>query len=140
MAEIHCAEINAPVLATVEGYFSAVQGANKDKAETGTVEEFAGQKEPLPKIIAPEVLRDAGYGVDREIKVGNQKMTLRTSTENDISFTQIPEGKVRLTGIMTYYSGWQIQLRDIHTSVNYSLTTINRNQSPCCVSFVNNLF
>ena len=106
--------VNAPVLATVEGYFSAVQGANKDKQESGTVEEFAGQKEPLPKIIAPEVLRDAGYGVDREIKVGNQKLTLRTSTENDISFLQIPEGKVRLTGIMTYYSGWQIQLRDIH--------------------------
>jgi hypothetical protein len=41
-------------------------------------------------------------------------MTLRTSTENAISFTEIPEGKVRLTGIMTYYSGWQIQLRDIH--------------------------
>lgn len=103
--------VNAPTLATVEGYFTAVQGDKANQAETGAL---LGQVEPLPKVFAPEALRDAGYGVDRELKVGNQKMTLRTSTDNDISFTKIPAGKVRLTGIMTYYSGWQMQLRDIH--------------------------
>ena len=64
-------------------------------------------------ILAPYELHDAGYGVDRVLKVGNTEMTVRTSTQNDVSFLVMPQGPVRLTGILSYYDGWQLQLRSV---------------------------
>ncbi len=64
-------------------------------------------------ILAPYELHDAGYGVDRVLKVGNTEMTVRTSTQNDVSFLVMPKGQVRLTGILSYYDGWQLQLRSV---------------------------
>ena len=64
-------------------------------------------------ILAPYELHDAGYGVDRTLKVGNTEMTVRTSTQNDVSFLVKPLAPVRLTGILSYYDGWQLQLRSV---------------------------
>lgn len=104
---------NYPMLATVTGSIVEVQGANKDKAEVG---EVTGELEPLPKIFGPEPLHDNGYGIDRHIQLrtNTTKVTLRTSTQNDISFTLIPEDVRSYTGMLTYYDAWQIQLRDLN--------------------------
>lgn len=101
-----------PMLATVEGTIDEVQGSAKNEAATG---ELSGKKEPLPKIFAPEVLYDAGYAVDRNLTLSDNKgkMTLRTSTQNPIAFMVIPEDKRSYTGMLSYYSDWQIQLRSI---------------------------
>ena len=57
---------------------------------------------------------DDGYGVNRDFKVGNTIITVRTSTQNEVSYISIPESseRIRLRGILTYYSGWQLQLCD----------------------------
>ncbi len=101
---------NSPMLATVSGSIAEVEGDKKNQADVG---EVTGLKEPLPKILGPEELRDAGYGVDRTIQLqsNTSKVTLRTSTQNDISFLPVPEGIHKFTGMLTYYSNWQIQLR-----------------------------
>ena len=67
-------------------------------------------------IFAPEELQDPGYGVDRTLKVAGSKsqMTLRTSTQNNIAFTVMPQGENTFTGMLSYYSGWQIQLRSVN--------------------------
>lgn len=70
-------------------------------------------------IFAPEELQDAGYGVDRTLTLAGsrEKVTLRTSTQNDVAFTVMPTGVCRFTGLLSYYDQWQIQLRstaDIH--------------------------
>ncbi len=86
---------NAPMLVTVEGVFTEADG----KAT-----------------FAPDELKDAGYGVDRSFKVGTSTtvtITVRTSTQNEISYEVLPQGQVRLTGMLTYYSGWQLQLRSL---------------------------
>ena len=64
-------------------------------------------------------LQDAGYGVDRTLTLAGsrEKVTLRTSTQNDVAFTVMPTGVCRFTGLLSYYDQWQIQLRstaDIH--------------------------
>lgn len=41
-------------------------------------------------------------------------MTLRTSTQNNIAFTVMPQGENTFTGMLSYYSGWQIQLRSVN--------------------------
>ncbi len=101
---------NVPMLATVRGKIAEVQGNAKDTPKLG---ELSYEYEPLPKIFAPEELYDAGYAVDRTIQLGSgSSVTLRTSTQNPISFMQIPEDTHSYTGILTYYSqDWQIQLR-----------------------------
>ena len=81
---------NAPMLVTVTGKF--VQGDDKT-------------------ILAPDELKDAGMGVDRDFKIGSTTITVRTSTQNDVSFLKMPKGTVRLTGMMSFYDGWQLQLR-----------------------------
>jgi len=87
---------NYPQLVTVEGTFSAADGT---------------------LTFAPDAEKDAGYGVDRELVVTtgstSVKVTVRTSTQNDLSHTVLPTGKCRVTGLLTYYSGWQITLRDL---------------------------
>ena len=109
---------NSPTLATVRGYITEVQGDNVNIPAVG---EVTGEKEPIYmdadsvkyKIFAPEVLHDDGYGVDRTIQLltNTSKVTLRTSTENEIAFTRIPVATCTFTGILTYYDGWQVQLR-----------------------------
>ncbi len=103
---------NSPMFAKVRGVIKEVQGNNKDKQDVG---ELSGEKEPLPKIYAPECLYDAGYGVDRTIKLtGSSKtVTIRTSTQNEVAYTVIPEDERIYTGMFTYYSGWQIVVRDL---------------------------
>ena len=83
---------NAPMLVTVTGKF------------------VLGDDET---IFAPDELKDAGMGVDREFKIGSTIITVRTSTQNDVSFLKMPKGTVRLTGMMSFYDGWQLQLRSV---------------------------
>lgn len=87
---------NAPMLVTVEGTFT--DGDDKT-------------------ILAPDELKDAGMGVDRNFKIGNTTITVRTSTQNEVSFLKMPKQKVRLTGVISYYSGWQLQLRSVNDMV-----------------------
>ena len=103
---------NAPMLATVKGTVQEVQGAKATEREKG---ELSGDYEPLPKIFAPEALYDAGYGVDRTLLLSDNKtkVTIRTSTQNDIAFTIIPKDERSYTGMFSYYSGWQVQLRSL---------------------------
>lgn len=52
--------------------------------------------------------------MDRTLSISGQsklKVTLRTSTQNDISYLPIPTDERSYTGILTFYSGWQLQLR-----------------------------
>lgn len=87
---------NYPQLVTIEGYLTEADGE---------------------AIFAPEELQDAGYGVDRPLKVGDTQtttVTVRTSTQNDVAFVVMPTQKVRLTGLLSIYDSWQIQLRSIH--------------------------
>ena len=44
----------------------------------------------------------------------NTKVTIRTSTQNDISFTVMPQGEHSFTGLLSYYSNWQVQLRSVN--------------------------
>jgi hypothetical protein len=64
-------------------------------------------------ILAPDELKDAGMGVDRDFKIGSTTITVRTSTQNDVSFLKMPKSTVRLTGMLSYYDGWQLQLRSV---------------------------
>lgn len=77
----------------------------------GTIQEADGEA-----IFAPESLQDAGYGVDRTLvnSENNTKVTIRTSTQNDISFTVMPQGEHSFTGLLSYYSNWQVQLRSVN--------------------------
>lgn len=67
-------------------------------------------------ILAPNdpTIYDDGYGVDRYLKLSHRgTITVRTSTQNEISNIVMPKDReVELTGILTYYDGWQLQLRD----------------------------
>lgn len=103
---------NAPMLGKVKGLVQEVQGAKAEQREKGAL---SGDYEPLPKIFAPEALYDAGYGVDRTLLLSDNKtkVTIRTSTQNDIAFTVIPTDERTYTGMLSYYSGWQIQLRSL---------------------------
>ncbi|RRD80881.1 hypothetical protein EII14_00835 [Alloprevotella sp. OH1205_COT-284] len=105
--------LNSPMLAKVSGLIKEVQGSEKDNPATGAL---SGRKEPLPKIFAPEVLYDAGYAVDRTLllKSNNSSITIRTSTQNDIAFLPIPADTHTYTGIMSYYSNWQMQMRSVN--------------------------
>ena len=102
---------NSPMLTRAAGVMKEVQGNKADRASTG---ELSGEKEPLPKIFAPKALYDAGYAVDRTLIMdGGTELTIRTSTQNTISYLPMPKDTRTYTGIFTYYSGWQIQLRDV---------------------------
>jgi hypothetical protein len=83
---------HSPMLVRVKGTFSEADGE---------------------ATFAPYDLRDAGYGVDRTLKVGKTTITVRTSTQNDVSFLVMPKKEVKLTGVLSYYSGWQLQLRSV---------------------------
>lgn len=92
---------NAPMLATMEGYFSE---ANGERIFTPNV---SAEDDPAEGY-------DAGYARNRNFMVGSTKVLVRTSTRNEISYTIIPSGRVRVTGMLTYYgSDWQLQMRDL---------------------------
>ena len=80
---------------------------------TGDFTDIEGKM--LFKIWAPDALHDDGYGVDRTIKLlsNTSKVALRTSTENDIAFSPIPDNTRTYTGVLSYYDGWQVQLRTL---------------------------
>ena len=101
---------NSPMLAKATGYFKEMLGSKKDRPSTG---ELSGEAEPLPKIFAPKALYDAGYAVDRTLVTSAGEMTIRTSTQNDIAYLPMPTDTRTYTGIFSFYSGWQIQLRDV---------------------------
>lgn len=101
---------NSPMLARATGYIKEMQGNKADRPSTG---ELSGDTEPLPKIFAPKALYDAGYAVDRTLVTSAGEMTIRTSTQNDIAYLPLPADTRTYTGIFSYYSGWQIQLRDV---------------------------
>ena len=101
---------NSPMLAKATGVIKEMQGNKADRPSTG---ELSGEKEPLPKIFAPKALYDAGYAVDRTLVTNAGEMTIRTSTQNDIAYLPLPTDSRTYTGIFSFYSGWQIQLRDV---------------------------
>lgn len=124
---------NCPMLASVRGDIDEMSAANRNVPAKGDVtggteplyemidgklveakgDDLAGKT--LYKIWAPEVLHDEGYGVDRTIKLlsNTSKVALRTSTENDIAFSPIPDNTRTYTGVLSYYDGWQVQLRTL---------------------------
>lgn len=65
-------------------------------------------------ILAPDELEDAGYAVDRTLRLlsNNSSVVVRTSTSNELSQIVMPTNTVEITGILTYYTGWQIQFCD----------------------------
>ncbi len=53
------------------------------------------------------------YAVNRSIK-GTTKIVLRTSTSAKFAMAVMPQGKVDITGILSYYNGtWQIMMRTL---------------------------
>jgi len=103
---------NSPMLATVRGKIKEVQGEAANTPDKG---EVTGNYETLPKTFGPEPLHDNGYGIDRTILLqsNSSNVTVRTSTRNEISFTPLPADTRTFTGMLTYYTAWQIQLRDL---------------------------
>lgn len=86
-----------PTIATIQGIFTEADGT---------------------AILAPDNLEDAGYGVNRTLKLLSNTSTVyvRTSTGNELSNIVLPVGDtVQLTGLFSYDSfddKWQINLRD----------------------------
>lgn len=120
--------MNTPMLATVTGAIAEVQGSAAEQAAHGEIEDA---DEPLPKTFGPKALRDAGFGVDRtiELQSNTSKVTLRTSTSNEIAYTAIPTDVRSYTGMLTFYSAWQLQLRsldDIYPSLSLAASGNNR--------------
>lgn len=105
--------MNSPMLGTVTGNIVEADASHRDVAETG---EVTGDTEPLPKTFGPYELHDNGFGVDRNIQLqsNTSKVAIRTSTKNEVAHRLLPSGVCSFTGILTYYSGWQIQLRDLN--------------------------
>ncbi|MBE6256070.1 MAG: hypothetical protein E7105_11295 [Prevotella sp.] len=92
---------NTPMLATMEGTFSEADGERIFAPNVSETED------PLNGY-------DAGYARNRTFKVGKKSVLVRTSTRNEISNAVIPSGRVRITGILTYYgSDWQFQMRSL---------------------------
>ena len=118
---------NCPMLASVSGIIDEMGEANRGTAlqntEADEKDEVYNKYEPLVliggqyfKYFAPDELHDKGFGVDRTIvTAGGKKVILRTSTENEIAYSLMPEDSRRYTGVLTYYgSDWQLQLRDLN--------------------------
>lgn len=108
---------NTPLLATVRGDIKEASAENRDVLEKGTSSDVLNKVETVSangkKIFGPYELHDDGYGVTRSLQLGNgSTVDIRTSTKNRVSFVELPENTRSYTGILTYYSNWQIQLRD----------------------------
>lgn len=91
--------MHSPLFATISGSFPDADGKT---------------------ILAPDALEDKGYAVDRDFKVsgGSPKMTVRTSTGNELSQIIMPidakgqPQEVSITGMLSYYSNWQMNFRE----------------------------
>lgn len=108
---------NSPILATVRGDIKEALPENRDNLEKGKANDVLGKVETVSsngkKIFGPYELHDDGYGVTRSLALGNgSTVDIRTSTKNRVSFIELPEETRSYTGILTYYSNWQLQLRD----------------------------
>lgn len=108
---------NSPILATVRGDIKEASPENRDVLEKGTKSDVLNKVETVSangkKIFGPYELHDDGYGVTRSLQLGNgSTVDIRTSTKNRVSFVELPENTRSYTGILTYYSNWQLQLRD----------------------------
>lgn len=110
---------NTPMLASVRGTIDEVQGDQKTQAAvnaetSASCDDVRGKAESLPKIFGPYNLHDAGFGVDRTCSLvsNTSNVTVRSSTKNDVAYTEMLDGVHTYTGMLTYYSTWQIQLRD----------------------------
>ncbi len=108
---------NTPLLASVRGDIKEASAENRDVLEKGTSSDVLNKVETVSangkKIFGPYELHDDGYGVTRSLQLGNgSTVDIRTSTKNRVSFVELPENTRSYTGILTYYSNWQIQLRD----------------------------
>ena len=108
---------NCPLLATVRGDIKEASAENRGVLESGTKSDVLGKVETVSangkKIFGPYELHDDGYGVTRSLQLGNgSTVDIRTSTKNRVSFVELPEDTRSYTGILTYYSNWQLQLRD----------------------------
>lgn len=108
---------NSPILAIVRGDIKEASPENRDVLEKGTKSDVLNKVETVSangkKIFGPYELHDDGYGVTRSLQLGNgSTVDIRTSTKNRVSFVELPENTRSYTGILTYYSNWQIQLRD----------------------------
>lgn len=109
--------LNTPILATVRGDIKEASAENRDVLEKGTASDVLNKVETVSangkKIFGPYELHDDGYGVTRSIQLGNgSTVDVRTSTKNRVSFVELPETTRSFTGILSYYSNWQIQFRD----------------------------
>lgn len=108
---------NSPILATVRGDIKEALPENRKNLEKGTANDVLDKVETVSangkKIFGPYELHDDGYGVTRSLALGNgSTVDIRTSTKNRVSFIELPEDTRSYTGILTYYSNWQLQLRD----------------------------
>lgn len=84
----------SPLFATVRGWFPEADGKS---------------------ILAPEELEDAGFAVDRTLRLRNgSAVTVRTSTGNELSQIVMPKDQVVIRGILSFYDGWQLQFRDVN--------------------------
>ena len=86
---------NYPTIATVRGVFLEADGVST---------------------LAPDSLEDAGYGVNRTLKLLSNKSTMlvRTNTGNEASHIVMPSDTVEISGWFSYDSfddKWQINLR-----------------------------
>ena len=109
--------LNTPILATVRGDIKEASAENRNVLEKGTASDVLNKVETVSangkKIFGPYELHDDGYGVTRSIQLGNgSTVDVRTSTKNRVSFVELPETTRSFTGILSYYSNWQIQFRD----------------------------
>ena len=114
---------NVPMLAKVSGTFDEVSAANKGVAAEGELDAYKGQYEPLPKVFAPVVLRDDGYGVDRTLVLtgSNVKISFRSGTSCEFASVPLPEDEHSYIGRLSFYSSeWQMILRyfeDIYPNI-----------------------
>ena len=101
---------NTPILATVRGMIKEALPENRNTLEKGTTSDVLNKEESL----GPYELHDDGYGVDRTLNLisNNSTVAIRTSTKNRVSFIELPEDARSYTGVLSYYSTWQLQLRD----------------------------
>lgn len=109
---------NTPILATVRGMIKEALPENRNTLDKGTTSDVLNKEESLSangkKIFGPYELHDEGYGVDRTLNLisNNSTVAIRTSTKNRVSFIELPEDARSYTGVLSYYSTWQLQLRD----------------------------
>lgn len=93
-ASAHQTYLYSPLFATIHGTFPEADGS---------------------AILAPDELEDAGFAVDRTLRLSNGTyVTVRTSTGNELSHIVMPREKVRIHGILSYYQGWQVQFREVN--------------------------